>query len=506
MPVDLFGFSFGRSNKGNNASGTPTSPAARANVPSFVLPDVEDAYTVDAGGVYGYGIDLDGTLRNDSQYVSKYRDMSMQPEIEKAIEDICNEAIVYDEQRYPVEIILDNINLADNVKDSIRKEFKHILRLLDFNNKGYEIFRRWYIDGKGYYHMIVDPKNPKKGILEMRAIDAAKIKKIAEVIKDKDEKTGAAVVKGVKEKYIYRDKPNEGSALEIAPEAICYYPSGLFDASRSRAISYLHKAIKPLNQLRLVEDATVIYRLSRAPERRIFYVDVGNLPKTKAEQYVRELMNRYKNKLVYDANSGEMKDDRKFMSMLEDYWLPRREGGKGTEITTLDGGANLGEMEDVEYFEKKLYKALDVPLSRLETDSGFNMGRASEISRDELNFQKFINRLRNKFNTLFINSLRVQLVLKGIINDKEFFNILQDLRFEYVSDSFFAESKEYEIIKERLDVMRELSEYIGEYYSREWARKNILRQTDADIKKQDEDIDKERELGLLPEKNGDGGF
>ena len=500
MPVELFGFSFGRANGGNNVN------SSGATAPSFVLPDLDDAYTVDAGGHFAYGIDLDGSLRSDSQYVAKYRDMAMQPEIEKAIEDICNEAIVYDEQRSPVEIVLDNVNTSDSVKDSIRKEFKQILRLLDFNNKGYEIFRRWYIDGKGYYHMIVDKKNTKKGIIEMRPIDSSRIKKVAEVIKDKDPTTGAAIVKGVKEKYIYREKPNESAAMSIPPEAVCYYPSGLFDASRTRAISYLHKAIKPLNQLRLVEDATVIYRLSRAPERRIFYVDVGNLPKTKAEQYVRELMNRYRNKLTYDASSGEMKDDRKYMSMLEDFWLPRREGGKGTEITTLDGGQNLGEMEDVLYFEKKLYKALDIPLSRLETDSGFNMGRASEISRDELNFQKFINRLRNKFNALFVNTLRVQLILKGIVSEKEFFSMLQDLRFEYVSDSFFAESKEYEIIKERLDVMRELSEYIGDYYSREWARKTILRQTDSDIKQQDEQIDKERELGLLPEKNGDGGF
>ena len=506
MPVELFGFSLGRTNKRNNVDLSTPPQAQDAKVPSFVIPDLDDAYAVDAGGVFGYTVDLDGSLRTDTAYVAKYRDMATQPEIEKAIEDICNEAIVFDENRYPVEVILDHVTLPDNVKDSVRKEFQYLLRLLDFNNKGYEIFRRWYIDGKGYYHMIVDPKNPKKGILEMRPIDAGKIKKIAEVLKDKDPQTGAEIVKGVKEKYVYRDKPNQAAALEIPPEAICYYPSGIYDASRSRAISYLHKAIKPLNQLRLVEDATVIYRLSRAPERRIFYVDVGNLPKTKAEQYVRDLMNRYKNKLTYDASTGEMRDDRKFMSMLEDYWLPRREGGKGTEITTLDGGQNLGEMDDVMYFEKKLYKALDVPMSRIEADTGFNMGRASEISRDELNFQKFINRLRNKFNMLFVNALRVQCILKGIVSQEEFYKISQDLRFDYVTDSFFTESKEYEIIKERLDVMREMTEYIGEYYSRDYVRKNILRQTDEEIKQQDKQIDIEREKGLLPEKNGDGGF
>jgi hypothetical protein len=354
--------------------------------------------------------------------------------------------------------------------------------------------------------MIVNPNQPRRGIIEMRPIDAAKIKKIAKVEKDVDPKTGAKTIKGVKEVYIYREKPNESSAIEIAPEAINYYPSGLYDPSRTRSVSYLQKAIKPMNQLRMVEDATVIYRLSRAPERRIFYVDVGSLPKNKAEQYVKGLMNRYRNKLVYDANTGEIRDDRKFMNMLEDYWFPRREGGKGTEVSTLDGGQNLGEMDDVMYFEKKLYKALNIPLSRMETDTGFNMGRASEITRDELNFVKFIERLRNKFALLFTNALRVQCLLKGILKDDEWYRIQQDIRFEFASDSYFTESKENEVLQERLNILRDINDHIGDYYSREYVRRNILRQTDSEMKEIDKQISFERENGLLPDKSESMGF
>ena len=462
---------------------------------------------VDAGGYYGIGIDLDGSLRNEAQFISKYREMAMQPEIEQAVEDICNESIVNtNEKRFPVGISLEHTKLSDAQKESIEKEFNYIMRLLDFNNRGYEIFRRWYVDGKGYYHMIVNPNQPRRGIIEMRPIDAAKIKKIAKVEKDVDPKTGAKTIKGVKEVYIYREKPNESSAIEIAPEAINYYPSGLYDPSRTRSVSYLQKAIKPMNQLRMVEDATVIYRLSRAPERRVFYVDVGSLPKNKAEQYVKGLMNRYRNKLVYDANTGEIRDDRKFMNMLEDYWFPRREGGKGTEVSTLDGGQNLGEMDDVMYFEKKLYKALNIPLSRMETDTGFNMGRASEITRDELNFVKFIERLRNKFALLFTNALRVQCLLKGILKDDEWYRIQQDIRFEFASDSYFTESKENEVLQERLNILRDINDHIGDYYSREYVRRNILRQTDSEMKEIDKQISFERENGLLPDKSESMGF
>ena len=482
MPIELFGISIGRAKKEALASQTPIEKKAT----SFVLPELDDAMPVDAGGYYGIGIDLDGSLRNEAQFISKYREMAMQPEIEQAVEDICNESIVNtNEKRFPVGISLEHTKLSDAQKESIEKEFNYIMRLLDFNNRGYEIFRRWYVDGKGYYHMIVNPNQPRRGIIEMRPIDAAKIKKIAKVEKDLDPKTGAKTIKGVKEVYIYREKPNESSAIEIAPEAVNYYPSGLYDPSRTRAVSYLQKAIKPMNQLRMVEDATVIYRLSRAPERRIFYVDVGSLPKNKAEQYVKGLMNRYRNKLVYDANTGEIRDDRKFMNMLEDYWFPRREGGKGTEVSTLDGGQNLGEMDDVMYFEKKLYKALNIPLSRMETDTGFNMGRASEITRDELNFVKFIERLRNKFALLFTNALRVQCLLKGILKDDEWYRIQQDIRFEFASDSYFTESKENEVLQERLNILRDINDHIGDYYSREYVRRNILRQTDSEMKEID---------------------
>ena len=501
MPVELFGISIGRAKKEALATQQPIEKKAS----SFVTPDLDDALPIDAGGYFGVGIDLDGGLRSESQFIAKYREMAMHPEVEQAVEDVCNEAIVNSEsERYPVSVNINNKTTPDTVRRKIEKEFATILKLLDFNNKGFEIFRRWYIDGKGYYHMIVDKTNTKKGIIEMRPVDAAKIKKIAKVEKETDKITGAKKIKGVKEVYIFREKPTDSSAIEIAPEAINYFPSGLFDPSRTRAISYLQKAIKPLNQLRMVEDATVIYRLSRAPERRIFYVDVGSLPKNKAEQYVQGLMNRYRNKLVYDANTGELRDDRKFMNMLEDYWFPRREGGKGTEVSSLPGGENLGEMEDVLYFEKKLYKSLNIPLSRLESDTGFNMGRASEISRDELNFQKFISRLRNKFNLLFLNALRAQCILKGIIKETEWYNLQQDLRFEYVSDSYFTESKEYEILKERLDVLREINDHIGDYYSREWVRRNILRQSEVDIITMDKQISTERENGLLPDKSREG--
>ena len=503
MPIELFGISIGRAKKEALASQTPIEKKAT----SFVLPELDDAMPVDAGGYYGIGIDLDGSLRNEAQFISKYREMAMQPEIEQAVEDICNESIVNtNEKRFPVGISLEHTKLSDAQKESIEKECNYIMRLLDFHNRGYEYFRRWYVDGKGYYHMIVNPNQPRRGIIEMRPIDAAKIKKIAKVEKDVDPKTGAKTIKGVKEVYIYREKPNESSAIEIAPEAINYYPSGLYDPSRTRSVSYLQKAIKPMNQLRMVEDATVIYRLSRAPERRIFYVDVGSLPKNKAEQYVKGLMNRYRNKLVYDANTGEIRDDRKFMNMLEDYWFPRREGGKGTEVSTLDGGQNLGEMDDVMYFEKKLYKALNIPLSRMETDTGFNMGRASEITRDELNFVKFIERLRNKFALLFTNALRVQCLLKGILKDDEWYRIQQDIRFEFASDSYFTESKENEVLQERLNILRDINDHIGDYYSREYVRRNILRQTDSEMKEIDKQISFERENGLLPDKSESMGF
>ena len=493
MPVDLFGFTIGRKRP------SPTLDPSQdvKEVKSFVPPMVDDAGYIDAGGYYGAYLDFEGLLKSESDYIAKYREMSMHPEVESAVEDICNEGIVYDDRRKPIQIIMDNARVSDQIKRQITEQFEQMLRLLDFSNKGYEIFRRWFIDGKGYYHIIIDKENPKKGIVELRPIDARKIKKMVEVVKETDPKTKTKFIKEVREYYLYREKPGETTGLKLSPEAICYYHSGLFDPSNNRAISYLHKAIKPLNQLRMIEDSVVIYRVSRAPERRIFYVDVGSLPKNKAEAYVRDLMNRYRNKLVYDASTGEIRDDKKFMSALEDYWLPRREGGKGTEIQTLDGGQNLGEMDDVEYFLKKLYKALNVPASRLEAENGFNMGRSSEITRDELKFQKYVDRLRNKFNDLFINLLRTQCILKGIMTEEDWYKIAQDIRFEYVTDSYFSELKDYEILSERLNILSSIEDHIGEFYSRDWVRKNILRQTDKEIRKQDKQINIEKEQGLI---------
>ena len=500
MPVDIFGFTIGRKRPSPNQD-----PAVEAKVArSFVPPLLDDAGYVDAGGYFGAYLDFDGTLKTESEFIAKYRDMSLHPEVESAVDDICNDSIVFDEDRMPVKMKLDNVKLSDDIKTKLHQEYDQILRLLDFSNRGYEIFRRWFVDGKGYYHIVIDKANPKKGIVELRPIDAMKIKKMVEVEKETDEKTGTKYVKGVKEFYTYREKPTDQTGLKLSPDSICYYHSGQFDPLSGRAISHLHKAIKPLNQLRMLEDAVVIYRISRAPERRIFYVDVGSLPKNKAEAYVRDLMNRYRNKLTYDASTGEVRDDKKFMSMLEDYWLPRREGGKGTEIQTLDGGQNLGEMEDVEYFQKKLYKALNIPTSRMEAENGFNMGRSSEITRDELKFYKYVERLRQKFSDIFVNLLKTQCILKGILKEEDWYRLEQDLRFEYVTDSYFTELKEYEILQERMDILGSVQEHIGDYYSRDWVRKNILRQTEKDIKMQDKQITKERELGVI--KDTGGGF
>jgi hypothetical protein len=501
MPIDIFGFSIGR--KRTPSPNIDPSLGVK-EVKSFVPPLLDDASYVDAGGYFGTYLDLDGALKTEAEFISKYREMSLHPEVESAVEDVCNEAIIVNDERKPVELILDQLDVPDSIKKKMYDEYDQVLRLLDFENRGYEIFRRWFIDGKGYYHIIIDKTNPKKGIVELRPIDSLKIKKMVEVEKETDDKTGVTFVKSVKEYYTYRERPTDQTGLKLSPEAICYYHSGLFDSVSQRAISYLHKAIKPLNQLRMIEDAVVIYRISRAPERRIFYIDVGSLPKNKAEAYVRDLMNRYRNKLTYDATTGEVMDQKNHMSMLEDYWLPRREGGKGTQIETLDGGQNLGEMDDVEYFLKKLYTALSIPKSRMEAENGFNMGRSSEITRDELKFHKYVQRLRSKFSTIFIQLLKTQCILKGILKEDDWFKVEQNLKFEYITDSYFTELKEYEILSERLDILTNVQEHIGDYYSREWVRRNILQQTEKDIKRQDKQIQKERELGLI--KDDSGGF
>jgi hypothetical protein len=449
----------------------------------------EGGYVIDAGGHYGAYIDLDGgRAASDRELILRYRDVAQQPECEAAIEDIINEAIVSDEDSAPLDIIMDDLNQPDKVKKLIRAEFEHILKLLNINWVGHEIFRRWYVDGRIFYHKIIDDNNPKNGLIELRQIDATKIRKVKELIKEKDPKTGAEIVVDVNEYYIYEKDGiggtgNSTTGLKIAKDSIAYLTSGLLDSTRTQVLSYLQKAIKPVNQLRMMEDALVIYRLSRAPERRIFYIDVGNLPKGRAEEYLRGLMNRYRNKMVYNASTGEITDDRKHMSMLEDFWLPRREGGKGTEITSLPGGENLGQIEDILYFQKKLYRSLNVPVSRLdaENQSMISLGRASETTREELKFQKFVGRLRKKFSGLFIDLLRTQLILKGIVTEEEWESIRQDITIDFIRDSYFSELKNAELLRERIATLREIDEYVGRYYSIEWVRKNILRQTDEDI-------------------------
>ncbi len=507
MAINLpFGFVLGRT------GGTPKEEDRKS--PSFVPPDYDDgAVPIEVGGYYGAFVDFDGTIKTDIDLIHKYRDMAIHPEVETAISDICNESIVYSDSLDTVKIDTAAIDQPKSIKDKVEAEFQEVLNLLEFPRRGYEIFRKWYVDSRLYYHIIVDEANKKKGIKELRPIDPVKIRKIRSIKKKpltKDQSlrpSSIQVISSVEEFYVYNDKEPNSTAvsmegLKISPDAICFIHSGLFDSSRKRVIGYLHKAIKALNQLRMIEDAVVIYRITRAPERRVFYVDVGNLPKQKAEEYVRGLMNRYRNKLMYDPNTGEIADGRKHMSMLEDFWMPRREGGKGTEISTLQGGQNLSEMDDVKYFQKKLFQALNVPTSRLEESSGFNLGRASEISRDEVKFFKFIERLRMKFSELFLELLRVQLVLKGIIKENEWANMEGKLQFQFIKDSHFSELKENEILKERLLACRDAEDFIGKYFSREWVRKHILRQTEDDIEQIDKQIAEEQESGVIASPEG----
>ena len=501
MAINLFGLVIGR-----QPGKDPSDGGNDKKIVSFVPPDNEDgSVPIDAGGYYGASVDFDGSIKNDIELIQKYRDMSLQPEAESAIADICNEAIVYDESHDIVKIDVAKVDLPKPIKDKIEEEFAEILRLLHVSRRGFETFRKWYIDSRLYYHIIVDEKNKKKGILELRPIDPTKIRKIRKIHKknlaDKNV-SNVKMITSIEEFYVYNEQDISPSAmsmegLRISPDAICFVHSGLYDAQRKKIVGYLHKAIKSLNQLRMIEDAVVIYRITRAPERRIFYVDVGNLPKQKAEEYVSGLMRKYRNKLIYDPTTGEIGDQRKHMSMLEDFWMPRREGGKGTEITTIPGGQNLGEMEDVKYFQKKLYQSLNVPVSRMEESSGFNLGRSSEISRDEVKFFKFIERLRMKFSELFLELLRVQLVLKGIIREDEWGKIEAALIFQFKKDSHFIELKENEILKDRLLSARESEDFIGKYFSRRWVRKNILRQTDEDIDEIDQQIKEEMQEGVI---------
>lgn len=494
--AELFGFELKRKEQDK----------ADAKKKSFVAPLEDDgsSYVQASGGHFGQYVDLDGgQAANEADQIRRYRETASQPECDAAIEDIINEAIVSDSSSAPVDLITDDLDQPDNIKKLIREEFESIVELLQFNHYGHEIFRRWYVDGRLFYHLIVDEKSPKKGILEVRPIDPTKIRKVKEIEKEKDPATGAEVVTKVDEYYLYQDtalvKSNQG--VKISKDAIQYTTSGLLDPSRTKVLSYLQKAIKPVNQLRMMEDSLVIYRLSRAPERRIFYIDVGNLPKGKAEEYLKNIMNSYRNKLVYDANTGEVKDDRKHMSMLEDFWLPRREGGRGTEITTLPGGENLGQIDDIIYFQKKLYKSLNVPVNRLDQESQFSLGRSTEISRDEVKFQKFVNRLRKKFSWLFLDLLKMQLVLKGIITEADWRVMKEQIVVDYIRDSHFSELKEAEVMRERLGMLTELDQYVGTYFSVEWVRKNVLMQSDEDIEAMKEQIETERSSGEIPDED-----
>jgi len=507
----LFGFSIDDSQNKAPSVVSPVPPSNEDGVDYYIQ-----------SGFYGQYVDIEGVFKTEYDLVRRYREMALHPEADGAIEDVVNEAIVSDLYDSPVEIELTNVNASDKVKDTIRKEFKRIKEMLDFDKKSHEMFRNWYVDGRLYYLKVIDTKKPEEGIQEIRYIDPMKMKFIRQEKKDKNKAMGGVdlqnVFKGnareiypeIEEYYIYTPKPNyptgmlgggsntKGS-IKIAKDSITYVTSGLFDRNKGTCLSYLHKAIKALNQLRMIEDSLVIYRLSRAPERRIFYIDVGNLPKVKAEQYLRDVMMRYRNKLVYDANTGEVRDDRKFMSMMEDFWLPRREGGRGTEITTLPGGQNLGELADIEYFQKKLYRALSVPESRIANDGGFNLGRSSEILRDELKFSKFVGRLRKRFANMFNDMLRTQLILKNVITPEDWESLNDHIQYDFVYDNQFAELKESEMMNERLGTLATIEPYIGKYYSNEWVRKKVLRQSDTEIEDIDKQIDKEIADGTIPD-------
>ena len=465
---------------------------------SFTLPSSDDGtIEVAGGGFYSQTLDVDGRDKTENDLIRRYRDIAIQPECDSAIEDIVSEGIASNEYDAPVALRLDRLEYSSKVKKRITEEFDRVLQLLDFNIKGHDIFRRWYVDGRIYYHKVIDKKEPRKGIKELRYIDPRKIKKVREVIKDRpDPVTGIDKQKQTLEYYLYNEKVVDNSAtpqsaLKITTDSIAFCPSGLVDQTKGSVLSYLHKAIKPVNQLRMIEDALVIYRISRAPERRIFYIDVGNLPKIKAEQYLKDVMSRYRNKLVYDASTGEIRDDRNHMSMLEDFWLPRREGGRGTEITTLPGGSNLGEIEDIVYFQRKLYRSLNVPMSRMEAEQNFSIGRSTEITRDELKFSKFVQRLRKKFSALFHDVLRTQLVLTGVIAEEEWDKIKEHIQYDFLQDGHFAELRDAEILRERIDMLGQVEPYVGNFFSKSWVRKNILHQTEQEIEEIETEIEEE---------------
>jgi len=505
----LFGFSIDDNEKKSKGIVSPVPQNNEDGVDHYI-----------ASNFYGQYLDLEGVYKSEFELVKRYREMALHPEADGAIEDVVNEAIVSDLNDTPVTINLDNLPASPGIKTRIREEFKNIKDLLNFDAKSHEIFRNWYVDGRLYYHKVIDVKNPHEGIKELRYIDPLKMRfvreekkkdKAAQVLELNSRAQERAVFPEIEEYFMYIPKPTyagggshkySGSkGVKFSKDSITYCTSGLVDRNKGVVLSYLHKAIKSLNQLRMIEDSLVIYRLSRAPERRIFYIDVGNLPKIKAEQYLRDVMNRYRNKLVYDASTGEVRDDRKHMSMLEDFWLPRREGGRGTEITTLPGGQNLGELSDVAYFQKKLYRSLSVPESRIAAEGGFNLGRSSEILRDELKFSKFVGRLRKRFGNMFIDMLKTQCLLKNICTPEDWTKLAEHIQFDYIYDNHFAELKEKELLEGRLAICAQAEPYLGKYYSVEYLRRKVLRQTDEEIIDIDSQIDDEISKGILPDPN-----
>jgi hypothetical protein len=511
MSSKLFGFSI--------EDNEPQSKGVVSPVPQNNEDGVDHYLT---SGFFGSYVDIEGVFRTEFDLIKRYREMALHPEADSAIEDIVNEAVVSDTNDSPVEIELSNLNASDGIKKKIREEFKYILSLLDFDKKAHEIYRNWYVDGRLYYHKVIDMKNPHEGIQELRYIDAMKMRYVRQQKKKAEDKLRLGNVNTdnpmeyefpqIEEYFVYNPKAvyptgspsamtggNKG--IKMSKDSITYCTSGLVDRNKGTVLSYLHKAIKSLNQLRMIEDSLVIYRLSRAPERRIFYIDVGNLPKVKAEQYLRDVMTRYRNKLVYDASTGEIRDDKKFMSMLEDFWLPRREGGRGTEISTLPGGQNLGEITDIEYFKKKLYRSLNVPPSRMDGEGGFNLGRSSEILRDELKFTKFVGRLRKRFSGMFNDMLKTQLLLKNIITPEDWEMMSEHIQYDFLYDNHFSELKDGELLNERLNSLQAAEPYIGKYYSQDYVRRHILRQTDEEILEQDALIKKEIAAGIIPDPN-----
>jgi hypothetical protein len=490
--LKLFGFEIKRTKKGDRG---------KQELQSVVPPSDNDGagYVTATAGHFGQYINMEGDESKDNhQLILRYRGVAMHPEVDMAVDEIVNETISASELQSSLELSLDDIEAGDKIKDQVREEFENIIALLRFNEVGHELFRSWYVDGRSYHHLLVNEANPKAGIQEIRPIDAARIRKVREVKYKKDQMTGVKIVDNVDEFYIYEEKPGQTqSGVKLSNDSISYVTSGMLDETKKKVVSHLHKALKPINQLRMMEDSLVIYRLARAPERRIFYIDVGNLPRGKAEQYMSDIMAKYRNKLVYDASTGQIKDDRKHMSMLEDFWLPRRENGRGTEITTLPGGENLGQIDDIVYFQKRLYRSLNVPINRLEQEAQFSLGRSTEISRDEVKFQKFVDRLRRRFSWIFLGILRKQLLLKGIITEQDWEEWKDSLYIDFIKDNQFTELKEMEILRERIGVMNEITQYVGEYYSKEWVMRNVLRMSDDDIEDMKKEIEQEVKSGEI---------